>query len=50
MWGSASGNSLLVAGRAGLFGTSVVMKKEHQGIRAAIDLYHQIQKEASETS
>ena len=26
------------------------MKKEHQGIRAAIDLYHQIQKEASETS
>ena len=26
------------------------MKEEHQGIRAAIDLYHQIQKEASETS
>ena len=26
------------------------MKEEHQGIRAAIDLYHQIQKVASETS
>ena len=42
--GTASGNPLLVAGGAGLFGAGVVTKAAHQGIHAGMDLYHKKRK------
>lgn len=40
--GTATGNPLMVAGSAGLFGAGVVTKAAHQGIHAAVDLGHKI--------